>query len=104
MIHMAQQYQTDRLTKFNYGPAINNQIYGQDKAPVVPLENIKQPVMMVVASDDQIADASDNARLREILPNVVEYLLVPDEDHLSLSFSKNMTYFEQVLATMKKYI
>jgi lysosomal acid lipase/cholesteryl ester hydrolase len=63
MIHMAQQYHTDRLTKFNYGAAKNKLLYNLTFPPPVALENIKVPVGLYVAKFDQIADDSDNRRL-----------------------------------------
>jgi len=34
---------------------------------------------------------------------VAHYRILENEDHLSLSFSKNMTYFAEVLAAMDGY-
>lgn len=76
--------------------------YGQSTPPIVPLENISVPIGLYVGTHDQIADVKDNNDLAQILKTVVEHKEF-DEDHLSLSFSKNMTYFKEVMATMEEY-
>ena len=48
---------------------------------------------MFVARDDKIGDVKDNEILAKRLSNVKHFKIYDDEDHLSISFSKNMTYF-----------
>lgn len=58
---------------------------------------------LVVAKEDQIGDSRDNELVRKVLPNVVYHKIFEDEDHLSLQFSSNMTYFDEILPILDKY-
>ena len=100
---MGQLYQSGLFQKYDYGFAYNYGIYLDNEPPVIDLSKIKVPVAMWVAGFDHIADVKDNQRLRKELPNVVDYTFLPDEDHLSLTFSKNLTYFHETLRLMDKY-
>jgi len=50
-------------------------------------------VALFVARHDQIGDVKDNENLAKRLSNVKHFKIFENEDHLSMSFSKNMTYF-----------
>lgn len=52
---------------------------------------------MYVAKHDEIADLRDNLEVKARIPNVIDFTLLENEDHLSMSFSKNMTYFSEVI-------
>lgn len=78
-------------------------VYFSSEAPMIELSKIQVPVALFIAEQDHIADVHDNERLRKTLPNVVAYEILKDEDHLSLAFSKNLTYFSKVMAVMSKY-
>ena len=69
---------------------------------MVPLNQIQIPIGLYVGKHDKIADVEDNSRLKDVLPNVVDFHLL-EEDHLSLSFSKDMTYFSKVMAKMDQF-
>ena len=59
---------------------------------------------MFVARHDAIADVSDNIRVRNALgENCVHFSILEDEDHLSLSFSKDMTYFKDVIQLLDQH-
>ena len=62
------------------------------------------PTALIVAKEDQIGDARDNAQVLSLLPNVVFQKVYDNEDHLSLQFSKNMTYFKEVMPLIDKYM
>jgi len=56
-----------------------------------------------VAKNDQIADPKDNKDVMQALSNVVFYRVYEDQDHLSLSMAKDMSYFKDILGLMEKY-
>jgi len=95
--------ESGKFAHYDYGYLVNFKYYWSNSAPEIPLETICIPVAMFMASDDQIADIRDNEDLRKRIPKVVHWEVLPDEDHLSLSFSKDMTYFRKVMAVMKGY-
>lgn len=102
LIHMAQLYQSKKFQKYDYG-VLNRVQYLQDEPPEIALEQITVPVALFVAREDFVADVQDNENVRQRIPNVAHYRILENEDHLSLSFSKNMTYFAEVLAAMDGY-
>ena len=54
------------------------------KPPEAQPEDIKVPVVMVLGKHDQIADLRDNLEIKKRIPNLVDFRLYEDEDHMSL--------------------
>mmetsp|Transcript_14212 Transcript_14212/g.22130 ORF Transcript_14212/g.22130 Transcript_14212/m.22130 type:complete len:201 (-) Transcript_14212:37-639(-) len=103
LIHMAQLFGSQRFQKFDYGKAKNLKLYGSAKPAEIDLKKSKVPTLLVAAGDDVIADYQDVKRLSGDINNLVDMKFFPDEDHLSLSFSKNMTYFQEVMEVMGQF-
>ena len=78
--------------------------YWSSEPPEVNLGAIKVPVAMYMAEDDKIGDMIDNTKLKSKIRTVVHFEMLKDEDHLSLTFSKDMTYFKKVINLMDQYI
>ena len=97
---MAQLYQAVTFQKFDYGYFVNYEKYNQSTPQTIDLSKITTPVALFLGEDDQIADRLDNELLRDQLPNVVEFKVLENHDHLSVSFSKDMSYFEEVIQLM----
>lgn len=56
------------------------------------------PTAMFVARHDAIADLEDNLVVRDKLGDrCVHFEVLENEDHLSMSFSKDMSYFAEVI-------
>lgn len=82
----------------------NFKIYKSINPPVIDLSKINVPVAMYMAEFDEIGDLQDNRVLKRKIGNMVKHFeVIKNEDHLSLMFSKNMTYFKDVMDLMKKY-
>lgn len=64
---------------------------------------MRTPVAIYAGQYDFIASALDAEELTHVFPNVVDFEILPNTDHLSLNFAKNMTYFERVMENMAKY-
>ena len=94
LVHMGQLIHDKRFASFSYPTS-----QGKD----IPLDQNKIPTVLFTARDDKIGDVADNKQLAETLSNVVKLRILDDEDHLSVIFSKNMTYFEEVLQIMNNY-
>ena len=99
---MGQLYRSKKFQKFDY-ESLNQRYYSKDTPPEVALEQISVPVALYLGAYDQIADIKDNENVKRRISNVVDYRVFADEDHLSLTFSKNMTYFAEVLSMMGQY-
>ena len=97
-IHMGQLFRSGTFQKYD-----NRGFFSQDKPEQIDLTKISVPVGMFLAKQDFIANGIDNQWVRSQIPNVVKYRTFENEDHLSLNFSKNMTYFFEVMALMDPY-
>jgi lysosomal acid lipase/cholesteryl ester hydrolase len=83
---MGQLYESGKFQKFDYGFTTNLEKYGTPSPPEIDLSKITIPVGLFIGEQDQIADLEDNENLRKILPNVIAFRVLPNQDHLSLSF------------------
>ena len=101
---MGQLYNSTKFQKYDYGKRQNLLKYGQEHPPEIDISKIDVPTALIVAKEDQIGDARDNAQVLSLLPNVVFHKVYDNEDHLSLQFSKNMTYFGEVMPLIDKYM
>ena len=90
---MGQLINSGKFQKFDYGEEQNLLVYFDKNPPEIPIENIEIPIAMYIAEQDNIADLKDNKNVKSKLKNVVDFRTYEDEDHLSMAFSKNMTYF-----------
>lgn len=103
LVHMGQLYNTGNFQKYDYGMGFNLAVYFSNDVPQIDLSKIKVPVALFIAEQDHIADVHDNKRLQKEIPNVVAFEILKNEDHLSMAFSKDLTYFKKVMAVMDKY-
>ena len=104
LIHMGQLYNSTKFQKYDYGNRQNLLKYGQEHPPEIDISKIHVPTALIVAGEDQIGDARDNAEVLSLLPNVVFHKVYDNEDHLSLQFSKNMTYFDEIMPLIDRYM
>ena len=104
IIHMGQMMKFKKFQKYDHrNTVMNYNDYGQSSPPEIPLENLTIPTALYVARHDMIATVDDVINLNKILPNVVDFQILENEDHLSLQFGSNMTYFHGILELMQKY-
>jgi pimeloyl-ACP methyl ester carboxylesterase len=68
------------------------------------LSKIEIPVGLFVGRHDYIADVEDNEKVRELLPNVAKYRIFENEDHLSFSFQRDMSFFKEIIQFMDEYL
>ena len=68
------------------------------------MSKIEIPVGLFIGRHDHIADVEDNEEVRELLPNVAKFRIFENEDHLSFSFQRDMSYFTEVLSFMDQYL
>jgi hypothetical protein len=60
LVHMGQLYNSKTFQKYDYGSERNFWMYGSELPPRINISKITIPVALVVAKNDQIADARDN--------------------------------------------
>lgn len=75
------------------------EMYGQEKPPLISLEQIDTPIGMWIGDKDAIADVKDNDYIRGILPNVEEYEIVEGFAHMDFQTFDDYEaeYFRQVV-------
>lgn len=80
----------DDFKKFDYGSAINLELYGTEKAPRYELERMKIiPTVLITGLNDQTVDVRDIYWLQDHLPNVLEMKILdnPYWNHNDMVFS-----------------
>lgn len=80
--------------KFDYGPKKNKEKYGQEKAPVIDVSQIRDvPVAMFVGKYDGLSNIKDNRWLKsQINASLVSYTEL-DYSHASFVIGSNFTFF-----------
>ena len=106
--HYAQVVRSKRFQYFDYGKERNQQKYGQDTPPAIPLENISNfPVGLFVGKTDELATVIDNEYMKSILEpnNSLGAYHLYEFGHISFYLGKDMSYFtEDVLPFIKSHI
>ena len=93
----------NRFASYNYGRMMENwEAYNQFGAPQIPITNSKIPTAIFVSRHDKIATVEDNLKLSKTIQNNIHFEILEEEDHSSVIFSKNMTYFKSVLEVMNQ--
>lgn len=84
-----QQVTGDDFRKYDFGPAINQKVYGSVEAPKYDMQNVKAPVTLYYAEEDWLASPVDVTRLQQVLPTPVTAYKVPEPhfSHLDFQFS-----------------
>jgi hypothetical protein len=67
--------------------------YGSFSHPLNVLTSSTIPTAIFVSEHDLIATVEDGLTLNNIIKNSVHFQILENEDHSSVIFSKNMTYF-----------
>jgi len=78
----------------------NYKAYGSPSQPLNILTESNIPTAIFVARNDYISTVEDGLNLNKLIKNSVHFQILEDEDHSSVIFSKNMTYFEDVIKVM----
>ncbi|XP_046394636.1 lipase 3-like [Ischnura elegans] len=108
IIHYAQEVNSGRFSRFDYGKVENLRIYGQEVPPDYNLSLVTAPIYLHYAENDWLANVEDVMDLSNKLPNVVEKLEVSDHDFNHLDFLwaidvKELVY-NNITMLMKKHL
>ncbi|CAG9136444.1 unnamed protein product [Plutella xylostella] len=90
--------------KFDYGAAINEQVYGTVAPPRYNVSTVSAPVALFHAAADWLAAPLDVARLRRALPRLVDDYLVPVEHFGTLDFTYGQSAPTAVYSRIIDYI
>lgn len=83
MRQYGQAVASDAFRWFDYGPVMNEQVYGSTKAPRYRMEAVEAPVSMYYSEADWLAQPADVARLQAELPHLVSSYKIPTDAHFA---------------------
>ncbi|XP_019872667.2 lipase 3-like [Aethina tumida] len=105
--HFSQAYQLKSFRQFDYGPNENMILYNSTLPPLYDLENMKVATYIFSSKTDLFASIDDVKKLVSILPNVVEFNIVPAEKFTHVDYiianDLDILVFNKVLEIFKKY-
>lgn len=104
--HFTQLVETDEFKRYDYGPEINQKLYGSTTAPFYELRNVKVPVAIYYGEGDIFVDVSGILKLYEQLPNSFLYKLPdPQWSHVDFIWSEEAQkiLYPKTIEVMKKY-
>ncbi|CAI2370441.1 unnamed protein product [Moneuplotes crassus] len=104
--HLLQSVRLNDLTYFDYGPEENNQIYGADIPPEIPLGNINVPIALMFGEEDNVITGPDQDWMRERLDaNVVFDHVYEEFSHMSFLIGNRIEdYLEDVIEVSEAFI
>ncbi|CAH2042724.1 unnamed protein product, partial [Iphiclides podalirius] len=106
MQQYGQAVASHEFRKFDYGPEINQKVYGHVQPPKYKMSNVQVPVVLYTTTKDWLSHPEDVERLHKELPNVRDHLKVSDEEfsHMDFLFSKKapQTVYERLIENIKQ--
>ena len=102
-MYYAQMMNSKRYALYDYGKTKNNEIYGTDEPPLVPIEDLDIPVAIFSGSLDHIGDPEDVAFLIDKLGDKAVFHKEYKMDHYTFALAKDMTFFEDAITVLNQY-
>eukprot|EP00347_Sterkiella_histriomuscorum_P012882 403366856 len=104
--HFKQVMNKKSFEHFDYGQEENIRRYGQEQPPQIPLENIKDfPIALLAGQEDKLANINDVRWLKEKLEsqNSVVFYEEYKFGHLSFLIPNSLKHFQDVVQLVNKY-
>lgn len=101
--HFSQLYNSQKFQLFDYGVSGNQDHYGSDSPPEVPLENINVPIARFTGNTDCLGNLEDNKWLTPHLGNNLVFDKIYDYGHLTFFIAKDMGYMNDVFSVLQNY-
>ncbi|XP_028159366.1 lipase 1-like [Ostrinia furnacalis] len=106
--HLVQIIDRNKFARYDYGSKGNKVAYGTTEPPEFDLSQVSMNMALLVGSNDYLATVLDAERLRDALPNVVHYQVMPYEDfnHFDFVWGREMptNLFPYLLPLVEEYI
>ncbi|CDW91490.1 ab-hydrolase associated lipase region family protein [Stylonychia lemnae] len=106
LLHFKQLMNRREFRHFDYGKEENLKRYGQEDAPMIPLENIDDfPVALIAGTEDKLADIEDVRWLREQMAKQGSLIFYEEHKigHLAFLIPKNLIVYQQVVNLLKTF-
>lgn len=92
--------------RYDYGPAINQKVYGSEVPPKYELSEVQVPVTLYYSAADWLAHPTDVEQLVTKLPQVKEAYKLPQANwsHLDFMFSKDapQTVYQRLITSIQE--
>ncbi|XP_022912357.1 lipase 3-like [Onthophagus taurus] len=106
-VHYAQEIETGKFSKFDYGLVQNLVEYGHVSPPSYDISKITCPIALFYATSDSMAAIEDVDQLSGELPNLVYKYLMPDEsfNHIDFLFAEGLVdnMYKRIISLLSKY-
>ncbi|XP_028159363.1 lipase 1-like [Ostrinia furnacalis] len=106
--HLIQIIERNKFAKYDYGCESNLVEYGTEEPPEFDLSQVSMKVALFMGSNDYLASVPDAERLRDDLPNVVHYQVMPYEDfnHIDFVWGREMptNLYPYLMPVIEKYM
>lgn len=106
-VHTGQVASRKRFAQFDHGRIGNTMVYNASVPPEYDLRKVTMRVALFVGRNDGISSVRDSEKLRDRLPNVVDYRILKYErlNHLDHVWGRNMDkyLFPHIYSTLSVY-
>ncbi|XP_041979238.1 lipase 1-like [Aricia agestis] len=106
LLHSALLSLRKSFSQYDYGP-LNLDLYNSTRPPRYELRNVAMPIALLVGQNDGLSAVKDVEALRDSLPNVVEYVVLPYErfNHVDAVWGRHMNkyLFPYIDRVLQKY-
>ena len=92
-VYYYQMIASKRYSLYDYGARRNRKIYGQDEAPLVPIENYEIPTAMMSGDIDSLAVPKDVEWITETLGDNVIFSKQYHLNHGAFAIANDMSFF-----------
>lgn len=89
LLHFLQIHISGRFQQYDYGEMNNSKIYGSSTPPEYNLKNVTAPIYLYSCSEDFLVDPNDVENLKDLLPNVKNYEMINDWNHMDIMYGKD---------------
>lgn len=105
ILHFLQLHTSGKFQQFDHGEK-NLLHYKSSSPPEYNLANVSAPMHLYSASNDILIPPRDVEHLKNSLPNVRSYEMIPDWNHLDFMLGKSAreNLFTKILNSMKKNV
>jgi len=100
--HYVQSMQTGKFRQFDHRQ-MNWAYYNSSTPPDYQLKNVVSPIYLYQAAEDLLISRLDVEHLRDELPNVMQYRIIPNWNHVDFTYGRNSrkVLYLDILAAME---
>jgi len=98
LLHWIQMIRTKRFRPFDYGRAVNFQVYGEAEPPDYDVQGFRARLdgvrfLLFVGQKDSLLNEEDQHLLKAVLPEHAQFVYIPDYNHVDYMWAKDANIF-----------